>query len=72
MGLVADGRFDGMVSMRNAWDWDVAAGCLICAEAGAIATTRTGQAPEFNNKEPFQAGMLAAAPKLHAALMEHL
>ena len=72
MCLVGDGRFDGMVTIRNAWDWDIAAGALICAEAGAIATTRTGAAPLFNKPEPFQAGMLAAAPILHARLMEHL
>ena len=72
MCLVANGRFDGMVTIRDAWDWDVAAGCLICAEAGAVSTTRTGAAPLFNKKRPCQAGMLAAAPILHARLMEHL
>jgi myo-inositol-1(or 4)-monophosphatase len=72
MCLVADGRFDGMVTIRDAWDWDVAAGCLICSEAGAISTTRTGEMPLFNKTRPSQAGMLAASPKLHERLMEHL
>ena len=32
--LVANGRFDGMVTLRKAWEWDIAAGDLIGQEAG--------------------------------------
>jgi myo-inositol-1(or 4)-monophosphatase len=72
MCLVAQGRFDGMVTLRDTWEWDVAAGVLICEEAGATATTRTGDRATFNQPTPRMAGMLAAAPILHQRLMEHL
>lgn len=72
MCLVAHGRFDGMVTLRDTWEWDVAAGVLICQEAGAIASTRTGQAARFNQPDPKMPGMLAAGPELHQSLMEHL
>jgi myo-inositol-1(or 4)-monophosphatase len=72
MCLVAQGRFDGMITLRDTWEWDVAAGVLICEEAGARATTRSGARPLFNQPVPHMAGMLAAAPKLHQRLMAHL
>ncbi len=72
MCLVAQGRFDGMVTLRHTWEWDVAAGVLICEEAGAVATTRTGARPVFNQDVPRMDGMLAAAPRLHQRLMAHL
>jgi myo-inositol-1(or 4)-monophosphatase len=72
MCLVAHGRFDGMVTLRDTWEWDVAAGVLICQEAGAVASTRLGQQALFNQSVPKMAGMLAAGPVLHERLMEHL
>lgn len=72
MCLVAQGRFDGMVTLRDTWEWDVAAGVLICQEAGATATTRSGARAVFNRPNPRMDGMLAAAPRLHQRLMEHL
>jgi myo-inositol-1(or 4)-monophosphatase len=72
MCLVAQGRFDAMVTLRDTWEWDVAAGVLICEEAGAVATTRQGARAAFNRPSPRMAGMLAAAPGLHQRLMEHL
>ena len=72
MCLVAQGRFDAMVTLRDTWEWDVAAGVLICEEAGAIATTRQGHRAAFNQPSPRMPGMLAAAPGLHQSLMAHL
>jgi len=72
MCLVAQGRFDAMVSLRDTWEWDVAAGALICQEAGAGVATRLGAAPLFNQPVPRLAGLLAAPPKLLQRLMEHL
>lgn len=33
-GLAAEGRFDGMLTLRDAWEWDIAAGSLIAEQAG--------------------------------------
>ena len=67
--LVAEGRFDALVTMRAAWEWDIAAGTLILAEAGATVTDSAGRAPAFNSPARLQAGVIAAGPALHAALL---
>lgn len=70
MALVGEGRFDGMVTFRPTWEWDIAAGALIIEEAGGIATDAAGGALRFNGARPQVAGVLAAAPGLHAALLD--
>lgn len=67
--LVAEGRFDAMVTFRDAFEWDVAAGDLIVQEAGGRVTTREGLRARYNNPAPKVAGMIAAGPALHAALL---
>ena len=62
--LVAEGRFDAMVTLRPTWEWDVAAGDLILREAGAATADRLGGALKFNNPDPRLAGVIAAAPAL--------
>ena len=70
--LIAEGRFDGMVTLRDAWEWDIAAGALICHEAGALITDRIGAALIFNSPTPKHPGVLAATPLVHAGLMAGL
>ncbi|AXQ94623.1 3'(2'),5'-bisphosphate nucleotidase CysQ [Cereibacter azotoformans] len=70
--LVAEGRHDGMLTLREAWEWDIAAGSLIAARAGATVTDRLGQPLVFNSEHPQTAGVIAAAPGLHADLMGRL
>ncbi len=67
--LVAENRFDGMLTLRNAWEWDVAAGDLICREAGVTVSDRLGVMPQFNSRMAQQAGFIAASPAIHDALM---
>lgn len=67
--LVASGAFDLMVTMRDAWEWDVAAGALIAMEAGAVITDRDGVALTFNNPLPKLPGVMIAPEALHASLM---
>ena len=43
LSLVAEGRFDAMLTLRRSWEWDIAAGDLILREAGAAVSDRTGQ-----------------------------
>ena len=70
--LVAEGRHDGMLTLRDAWEWDIAAGSLIAARAGAAVTDRTGQTLRFNQPNPLAPGVVVAAPGLHAALLQRL
>ena len=70
--LAADGRFDGMLTLRDAWEWDVAAGDLIVCEAGGIASDRHGVAGVYNNPTPLLAGMIAASKPVHTDIMHAL
>lgn len=57
--LVAEGRFDGMMTLRPTWEWDVAAGHLICSEAGCEIKTQDGEYPKYNSEMPKINGMIA-------------
>jgi len=70
--LVAQGRFDGMITLRDTWEWDVAAGDLICREAGATVSDKRKAQPIYNQPTPALAGMIAAAPILHDGLVGYL
>jgi myo-inositol-1(or 4)-monophosphatase len=72
LSLVAEGRFDAMLTLRPSWEWDIAAGALILSEAGALTTDRTGAALRFNNPHPQVNGVLAAGAALHGALSHRL
>lgn len=65
MALVAQGRFDAMLTLRPSWEWDIAAGDLILREAGAACTNRHGAALRFNNAVPKVDGVIAAGGPLH-------
>ncbi len=68
--LAADGSFDGMITFQDAWEWDIAAGSLIAARAGATVTDKHGRALAFNAKSAQSPGTLACAPALHSDLMQ--
>jgi myo-inositol-1(or 4)-monophosphatase len=68
LALVGEGRFDGMLTLRPTWEWDVAAGALIATEAGARVTDRRGRPLAFNAPDPRLDGVLAAGRDLHAAV----
>lgn len=70
--LVAEGKFDAMLTFRDTWEWDVAAGDLIAREAGARVTTRAGGATCYNAARPLLPGLVSCAPALHAALVARL
>lgn len=68
--LVAEGRFDAMMTFHPVWEWDVAAGSLIAQCAGAVVTDGQGRWLCFNKaRDPRGPGILAAAPELHADLI---
>jgi myo-inositol-1(or 4)-monophosphatase len=70
--LAAEGRFDGMLTLRDAWEWDIAAGSLIAERAGAVVTDRIGMALRFNTPSALSQGVLALPPKLHADVLARL
>lgn len=72
LSLVAEGRFDAMLTLRPSWEWDIAAGALILQEAGATGTDRTGGELLFNNSHPQVNGVVAAGKELHHALCSQL
>ncbi|MFA9230114.1 MAG: 3'(2'),5'-bisphosphate nucleotidase CysQ [Microgenomates group bacterium] len=67
--LVAEGRFDGMITFRPTWEWDIAAGALIASRAGAAVRDRGGLALGFNHPDPRTNGVLALAPGLHQQII---
>lgn len=70
--LVAEGAFDGMLTLRPTWEWDVAAGSLIVQEAGGRVTNQRGDRPVFNNPTPQLNGMVAANTPVHQGLLTGL
>ncbi len=72
VALIAEGRFDAMMTLRDTWEWDVAAGALIASEAGAGVADRFGQVPVFNNPHPTIPGLIAGTRAVQAGLLERL
>ncbi|SEM00125.1 myo-inositol-1(or 4)-monophosphatase [Roseovarius azorensis] len=68
LSLVAEGRYDAMLTLRPTWEWDIAAGDLILREAGAATSDRRAAPLRFNNPVPRLDGVVAANPVLHGAL----
>ncbi len=70
--LVAQGRYDAMLTLRDCWEWDIAAGDLISRRAGGRVTDRLDIDLRFNNPFPKTKGCLAAGPTFHRKLMSEL
>jgi myo-inositol-1(or 4)-monophosphatase len=69
LGLVGQGRFDGMLTFRPTWEWDVAAGALIVEEARGTCTDKSGLPVRFNNPHPQLDGLIATGGNLHRPLL---
>ncbi|MDC0737908.1 3'(2'),5'-bisphosphate nucleotidase CysQ [Cognatishimia sp. SS12] len=72
LSLVAQGRFDGMMTLRPTWEWDIAAGDLIAREAGAVSTDKTGTALSYNNPDPRLPGIITSNKTLHQQIISAL
>ncbi|MFM9937353.1 MAG: inositol monophosphatase family protein, partial [Novosphingobium sp.] len=70
--LVAEGRHDAMLTLRDSWEWDIAAGALIATRAGARVTDKTGLPLSFNAARPLANGVIVASTDLHAQISGHL
>ena len=72
LSLVAQGRFDGMLTLRPSWEWDIAAGALIVSEAGGRITDKTGAPLAFNGTDPRLNGVVASGKAMHSAILSEL
>ncbi|MEQ6203157.1 3'(2'),5'-bisphosphate nucleotidase CysQ [Sulfitobacter sp. HNIBRBA2951] len=72
LGLVAQARFDAMLTLRPSWEWDIAAGALIVAEAGGTITDQRGAPLDFNRVDPRLDGVVAGGAALHRAVISEL
>jgi myo-inositol-1(or 4)-monophosphatase len=67
LSYVASGRFDGFWELALK-PWDVAAGGLICEEAGAQITNVKGEADYVSPPQ----SVIAAAPSIHKHILDEL
>ena len=72
LSLIAEGRFDAMLTLRDTWEWDIAAGALIASEAGATVTEARGKPLVFNGLRAKTSGVLLANQSLHRQLLTRL
>ena len=72
LALVAEGRFDAMLTLRDTWEWDIAAGTLLVAEAAGLSTDRFGQPLTFNGPTAKVHGVLAGGAPVQTALLKAL
>ena len=68
LSLVGEGRFDAMLTLRDSWEWDIAAGAFIAQEAGATVTDRRSEPLRFNSAVAKTRGVLVAGEALHRDL----
>ncbi|MEM9968229.1 MAG: 3'(2'),5'-bisphosphate nucleotidase CysQ [Pseudomonadota bacterium] len=72
LALVAEGRFDAMITLRASWEWDIAAGALLVSEAGGRVSDQSGAALTFNKSDPRHNGVAAGGTACHQALIAAL
>ena len=70
MALTAAGEVDATVSPAPKWEWDIAAGALIAAEAGCAVTDAQGEALAFNGPTARLPGLVCCAPALLPAILQ--
>lgn len=69
LALVAAGEADLYFTRTPRNEWDVAAGILLCREAGARVTDLGGDDHTFNRPDPLCRGVVAATKGTHAEVM---
>lgn len=69
LGLIASGDGDAYFTRKPRNEWDVAAGILLCREAGLTVTDLGRGRHTFNRTSPLCRGVVAAAPGIHDELM---
>jgi myo-inositol-1(or 4)-monophosphatase len=69
LALLAAGTGDVYFTRSPRNEWDVAAGILLCREAGATVTDLGGGRHRFNRRDPLCRGVVACGAGLHAEVM---
>lgn len=70
MALVAAGAFDAAVALSPKSDWDLAAGIVICEEAGAVVSDHRGRPLVLNSPNVRHPSLVCAAPALHPLILQ--
>jgi myo-inositol-1(or 4)-monophosphatase len=58
-----------MLTFRDTWEWDIAAGVILIEEAGRHSQRRCRRAHHFQYGKPMAPGVMAAPGALHEALL---
>jgi myo-inositol-1(or 4)-monophosphatase len=72
VALVADGRFDAMISLTSKHDWDLAAADIILSESGGRLVDSQEQPLVYNRALAVQGATVAAGPALIGPLLAEL
>ncbi len=70
VALVANGVFDGCLSLSGKYDWDMAAAELILQEAGGKLSCHDGAPYIYNRPHPRHPSLIAAGQPLHGLILE--
>jgi myo-inositol-1(or 4)-monophosphatase len=69
LALVAGGEAQAYFTRKPRHEWDIAAGVLLCTEAGATVTDLGGDPHVFNRPNSRCRGVVTALPHLHAEVL---
>tara|TARA_B100001057_G_scaffold113600_2_gene111898 strand:+ start:2527 stop:3306 length:780 start_codon:yes stop_codon:yes gene_type:complete len=72
LALVAEGRFDAMITLGRSWEWDICAGHLLVSEAGGSVTTSLGSQIKYNSKTGSSNGILAGNTYIRRKILDEL
>lgn len=72
IAMVAAGEADLCATLRWGHEWDIAAAMLVAEEAGAVVSDAFGHPIRYNSTKGEAFGLVAAAPALHAGIVQRL
>lgn len=70
--LVASGDFDAAIALSPKNEWDLAAGDLICAEAGAVLVDHKGRGFTYNRPNPLLPNLVCANKALAPLILSRV
>ncbi|MEM6421598.1 MAG: 3'(2'),5'-bisphosphate nucleotidase CysQ [Pseudomonadota bacterium] len=67
--LAAAGRYDALMTVRPCWEWDVAPGALMAAEAGLAVSDAGGAVLRYNQPHPRLPSLMAVPPAMRPEIL---